>query len=182
MPTRNRDLSAILPDGNEYEFWEEDCTYTKTLYVDCSNPASSDDNDGSESAPFKTINRAAALAQPGTKVLIRGGYLRVMYPAPELCLDLDTWKEFCGFDKTSDSAWFGFEVKDGKVRLTERRDSPLHAPGPAKPAQVTRDLAKISKRSSVPCVPCDFAGNEHTGDVLPGPFSSWDGEISFTYR
>ena len=48
MPTRNRDLSAILPDGNEYEFWEEDCTYTKTLYVDCSNPASSDDNDGSE--------------------------------------------------------------------------------------------------------------------------------------
>ena len=108
-----------------------------------------------------------------------GGYLRVMYPAPELCFDLDTWKEFCGFDKTSDSAWFGFEVKDGKVHLTERRDSPLHAPGPAKPARVMRDPAKISKRSPVPCVPCDFVGNEHTGNVLPGPFSSWDGEIIF---
>ena len=76
MPARNRDLSAILPDGNEYEFWEEDCKYTQTLYVDGSNPASSDDNDGSENAPFKTINKAAALAQPGTKVLIRGGIYR----------------------------------------------------------------------------------------------------------
>ena len=29
-----------------------------------------------------------------------GGYLRVMYPEPEMCLDLETWQEFCGFDKT----------------------------------------------------------------------------------
>ena len=76
MPARNRDLSAILPDGNEYEFWEEDCKYAQTLYVDGSNPSSSDDNDGSKNAPFKTINKAAALAQPGTKVLIRGGIYR----------------------------------------------------------------------------------------------------------
>ena len=27
------------------------------------------------------------------------GYLRVMYPEPEMCLDLATWQEFCGFDK-----------------------------------------------------------------------------------
>jgi hypothetical protein len=27
-----------------------------------------------------------------------GGYLRVMYPEPEMCLDLATWQEFCGFD------------------------------------------------------------------------------------
>ena len=76
MTTCKQDLSAILPDGNEYEFWEEDCTYTRTLYVDGSNPASSDDNDGSEGAPFRTVNRAAAAAQPGTKVLIRGGIYR----------------------------------------------------------------------------------------------------------
>lgn len=113
-----------------------------------------------------------------------GGYLRVMYPAPELCLNLDTWKEFSGFDQTSDSAWFGFEVDEetGRVRLTERPDSPLHAPGPAKPAQVMRDPSKIKKRAQISCVPCDYAGNEHTGDVLPGPFSSWDGEILFTDR
>ena len=76
MMNGRADLSAILPDGNEYEFWEEDCTYTRTLYVDGSDPVSSDDNDGSESAPFRTISRAAALAVPGTKVLIRGGLYR----------------------------------------------------------------------------------------------------------
>jgi hypothetical protein len=27
------------------------------------------------------------------------GYLRVMYPEPEMCLDLATWQEFCGFDR-----------------------------------------------------------------------------------
>ncbi len=27
------------------------------------------------------------------------GYLRVMYPEPELCLDLATWQEFYEFDK-----------------------------------------------------------------------------------
>jgi hypothetical protein len=27
------------------------------------------------------------------------GYLRVMYPEPEMCLDLATWQEFCGFDQ-----------------------------------------------------------------------------------
>ena len=57
MTTCKQDLSAILPDGNEYEFWEEDCTYTRTLYVDGSNPASSDDNDGRESAPLRRRSR-----------------------------------------------------------------------------------------------------------------------------
>ena len=71
-----RDLMAILPDGSDFEFWEEDASYTNTLYVDCKDPAASDENDGSESAPFKTINRAAALAQPGTRVLIREGIYR----------------------------------------------------------------------------------------------------------
>ena len=42
-----------------------------------------------------------------------------------------------------------------------------------------RDPSKIGRRKPVPCVPCDFAGGRHTGDVLPGPFSTWDTEISF---
>ena len=40
------------------------------------DPKASDDNDGSEGAPFKTINCAAAEARPGTKVLIRGRIYR----------------------------------------------------------------------------------------------------------
>ncbi len=391
MMNGRADLSAILPDGREFDFWEEDCTYTHILYVDCQDPAASDENDGSKDAPFQTISRAAALASPGTKILIRagiyrecvrpaaggtdpthmisyeaypgeevciraseevtdfsestgwklrplpefsdrgltvsgdhsqntritsnlfldgieqreaifiectkegtnlidnnviwnvegrfdpsevpsepgssgwykmkehdvvngygvycegtdrlivahnligkcrhsgyyakpvsfrmgglerggtsrkarilnnifydcaeaaivfptqdnesegnlflcmsGGYLRVMYPAPELCLDLDTWREFCGYDLTGNSAWFGFRLEDGKLSLEERKDSPVHAPGPAKPVQVLRDPSKIRKRKQVSCVPADITGRRHTGKVLPGPFSSWE--------
>ena len=34
----NQDLSAILPDGTSFEFWEEDCTYTRELHVNCAAP------------------------------------------------------------------------------------------------------------------------------------------------
>ena len=70
------DLSAILPDGSLFPFWEKDCEYTKTLYVDGSDPAASDTNDGTEAHPLKTIQRAADLAEPGTKVRIRAGLYR----------------------------------------------------------------------------------------------------------
>lgn len=40
------------------------------------DPDSSDENDSSETAPFKTINRAAEQAGPGTRVIIRGGIYR----------------------------------------------------------------------------------------------------------
>ena len=70
MNTEKRDLTAVLPDGRDFEFWETDCTFSRTLFVDCQNPAASDENDGSEHAPFRSINKAAALAQPGTKILI----------------------------------------------------------------------------------------------------------------
>ncbi len=70
------DLSAILPDGKPFAFWEKDCVYERTLYVDGANPAASDGNDGSEAKPFKTIQRAADLAGPGTRVLIHAGLYR----------------------------------------------------------------------------------------------------------
>ncbi len=70
------DLSAILPDGNLFPFWEKDCKYTNTLYIDGANPAASDTNDGTEAYPLKTIQRAADLAEPGTKVRIHAGLYR----------------------------------------------------------------------------------------------------------
>ena len=36
----------------------------------------SDQADGSQNAPFRTINRAAALAQPGDTVVVHGGEYR----------------------------------------------------------------------------------------------------------
>ncbi len=70
------DHSALLPDGRSFEFWEKDPVWEKELFVDGSNPAASDDNDGSESAPFRTIGRAAREAEPGTRVRIHAGLYR----------------------------------------------------------------------------------------------------------
>ena len=42
------DLSAVLPDGNLFAFWEKDCAYDRILYVDGANPAASDENNGSD--------------------------------------------------------------------------------------------------------------------------------------
>ena len=72
----NQDLTARLPDGRLFAFWEKDCVYTRTLYVDGAHPAASDDNDGSEARPFKTIQRAADEAAPGTRVRIHAGLYR----------------------------------------------------------------------------------------------------------
>lgn len=70
------DKSALLPDGRSFDFWEVDCAYARTLHVDGCAANASDDNDGSAGAPFRTIGRAAALAEPGTRVLVHGGTYR----------------------------------------------------------------------------------------------------------
>ena len=71
-----KDLTAILPNGKSFAFWEKECTYRKTLYVDCNNPKAGDDNDGSAKAPFATINAAAKVATPGTRIRIHAGTYR----------------------------------------------------------------------------------------------------------
>ena len=73
---KQHDPSSILPDGRSYEFWETDPVWEKELFVNGSDPAASDDNDGSESAPFRTISRAAQCAEPGTRVRIHAGTYR----------------------------------------------------------------------------------------------------------
>ena len=70
------DRTAVLPDGRTYSFWEQECTYDRTLVVSGADPEASDRNDGSEAHPLKTIQRAADLAEPGTRVRIRAGIYR----------------------------------------------------------------------------------------------------------
>jgi hypothetical protein len=65
--------SGILPDGRLFGFWEFKTTFAKTYYVDNRNPKASDDNDGSKNRPFKTINKAAAVAKAGERVVIKEG-------------------------------------------------------------------------------------------------------------
>ena len=71
-----KDLSAILPDGSTYEFWEKDPVWEQELFVSNTDPAASDDNDGSAERPFRTIGKAAATAVPGTRVRIHAGIYR----------------------------------------------------------------------------------------------------------
>ncbi|MDR0908583.1 MAG: right-handed parallel beta-helix repeat-containing protein [Spirochaetaceae bacterium] len=71
-----QDLTARLPDGTFFPFWEDKTKYSKTLFVDCNNPNADDKNEGSEQKPFKTIGAAAAIARPCTKVLIKKGVYR----------------------------------------------------------------------------------------------------------
>ena len=110
---------------------------------------------------------------------LQGGYLRIMYPAPEICLDLAAWQEFTGFDQNGQSAWFGFSLNpdDMTLSVVDRTDSPLPAPGPARPAAVMRDPGAVRKVKVPVTVNCDFNGKKRGKSALPGPFASWEGSI-----
>lgn len=110
---------------------------------------------------------------------LQGGYLRIMYPAPEICLDLAAWQEFTGFDQNGQSAWFGFSLNpdDMTLSVVDRTDSPLPAPGPARPAAVMRDPGAVRKVKVPVTVNCDFNGKKRGRSALPGPFASWEGTI-----
>lgn len=76
------DYTAILPDGQMFEFWEMEQNYEREIHVDNQNPAASDENEGTVTKPFKTINAAAQVATPSTRVLIHGGtYRETVQPA-----------------------------------------------------------------------------------------------------
>jgi len=79
---KQEDLSARLPNGQMFSFWEVEPQYDRELHVDTNHPHASDQNDGTPARPFKTINAAAQVATPGTRVLIHGGtYRETVQPA-----------------------------------------------------------------------------------------------------
>ena len=65
--------AILLPDGTEYKSWEKTLKFSKTYYVDQSHPSASDNNQGTEQNPFKTINKAAQVMQPGERCVIASG-------------------------------------------------------------------------------------------------------------
>lgn len=76
------DLTAVLPDGRMFEFWEVEPKYEREIHVNNRHPQASDDNEGTLERPLKTINAAAQMATPGTRVLIHGGvYRETVHPA-----------------------------------------------------------------------------------------------------
>ncbi len=72
----NDDLTARLPDGAFFKFWEEEEVYQKEYHVNTMHPNASDQNEGTIDKPLKTIQAAAEVAEPGTRILIHGGTYR----------------------------------------------------------------------------------------------------------
>lgn len=76
------DNTALLPNGEMHAFWETTPVFDRELHVDAAHPNASDENTGTPDRPFLTINAAAQLAAPGTRVLIHGGtYRETVQPA-----------------------------------------------------------------------------------------------------
>ena len=70
------DPPVLLPDGREFKTWRAVLKFDKTLYVDGSAHNASDDNPGTKARPFRTINRAAQVLQPGQRVVVAAGVYR----------------------------------------------------------------------------------------------------------
>jgi hypothetical protein len=103
-----------------------------------------------------------------------GGYLRVMYPAPEVCLDLPTWKEFYGFDKTGQEGWFEIDVDTENYTLQFRQaeDAPIFFANQSHRHNYIYDPSEVLKvaSESLPSS-CDFYGNSVNAKMrVPGPF------------
>lgn len=65
-----------LPDGSGFPSWERPVRFTKTYYVDGSSPRADDHGPGSRERPFRTINPAARILEPGERVVIASGVYR----------------------------------------------------------------------------------------------------------
>ena len=71
-----RSGSSRLPDGSEFSRWEQPQTFSRTYYVDNMSVSADDNGPGDRSRPFRTIGKAAAVLQPGERVVIAAGVYR----------------------------------------------------------------------------------------------------------
>ena len=76
QPNNGLSADSRLPDGTEFARWEQPLVFSKTYYVDNTSPNSDDNGPGDKARPFRTINKAAQLLQPGERVVIAAGTYR----------------------------------------------------------------------------------------------------------
>jgi len=74
--------NSRLPDGTEFPMWEKPMHFVKTYYVNGNANNAEDTGPGTQDRPFRTINHAAQVLQPGERVIIATGvYREVIHPA-----------------------------------------------------------------------------------------------------
>ena len=74
--SNTQDSPILLPDGTEFQIWQDETDYQKVYYVDQQHPGAADDNPGTEETPFLTIQAAAEVVGPSERVLIKSGIYR----------------------------------------------------------------------------------------------------------
>ena len=112
-------------------------------------------------------------AEGNLYVHMKGGYLRVMYPEPENCLNLPAWQEFFGFDREGQHAWLNMELdeENSRVNVSRSGDLPFALPGQIERLHLLQSAEDIQPVSPDPLVDCDFQACPHPeGRVYPGPF------------
>lgn len=116
-------------------------------------------------------------AEGNLYVRMKGGYLRVMYPEPEVCLNLPAWQEFCGFDQTGQNGWFDIELdEDLKVRIRESADAPRGLPAQLKRLALIRRPGDVAAVPALPESPEDMQGAPRGALALPGPLAAWESD------
>lgn len=111
-----------------------------------------------------------------------GGYLRIMYPAPEVCLNLSAWQDFYGFDMTGQEGWFDIEVDTEHYTLTfkQAEETPFFFANQQKRHNFVYDPAKLQKVHKDNLASTDFYGNQVDEDMrIPGPFKELNTDITY---
>lgn len=102
-----------------------------------------------------------------------GGYLRILYPQPPVCLHLPAWKEFYGFDQQGQEGWFDIEIDTQNLTLkfTEAAQKPFAFPGELEKRHFVFRPEEMKKAEASPLAETDFFGTSvQNGQCLPGPF------------
>jgi hypothetical protein len=102
-----------------------------------------------------------------------GGYLRILYPEPEACLDLKAWQEFYGFDMQGQVGFLDIDVdtENFTMVLKKKKDFPSFFPGFYKKTCYIEKVNDIRPVKAKSIVSNDFYGEAIPGELrLPGPF------------
>jgi len=132
---------------------------------------------GEAAIVFPTSDNAA---EGNLYVRMKGGYLRVKYPQPEVCLNLPAWREFCGFDLEGQNGWFDIELDEaaGTIAVKPCSDEPFALPAQLRRLALVRDPAQVHAVPGEPRVTSDMLGQSRSVESLPGPFAEWTDAIS----
>lgn len=102
-----------------------------------------------------------------------GGYLRILYPQPEECLDLQAWQEFHGFDMQGQEGLFDINIDTENFTMIIKKKKDLgrfFSPMSKKNRYILemKDIQKVKVNSNSPN---DYYGNTLKDESrIPGPF------------